>query len=424
MMKVLFIVPYVPNLIRVRPFNLIRHLSQRGHSVTVMTLWSNEAERQSAAELAQVCDRVVAMRLPKWRSLLNVAAAAFGQTPLQAVFCWQPALARQINTAIWPDDRSNKPNFDVIHIEHLRGACYGLDLRSQNRSISRATLPIVWDSVDSITHLFRQSSANSAKMFNRLLTGFELRRTTKHEAMLVRSFDRTLVTSAKDRDTFLEVTAPDSPERVIKVLPNGVDLIYFTPDFNMPREKNTLVISGKMSYHANVSMVLYFVQQVLPIIRASHPDVKVVIAGKDPPSDILSLSQQPNITVTGTVTDIRPYLRQATIAVAPLTYGAGIQNKVLEAMACGTPVVATDLAISALPVTPGKDLLAAENAEDFARKVSSLLDDVDLRSAISTAGRAYVERNHDWQTIAACLEETYTEVIREGISNMKGLQIW
>ena len=106
-----------------------------------------------------------------------------------------------------------------------------------------------------------------------------------------------------------------------------------------------------MSYHANIAMTLYLVREILPIVWATNPDVKLWIVGKDPSKELLALQKYQKILVTGRVDDIRPYLRQATLSVSPLLYGAGIQNKILEAMACGTPVVATPLAVSALTKT-------------------------------------------------------------------------
>ncbi|HMN60001.1 MAG TPA: glycosyltransferase, partial [Anaerolinea sp.] len=133
--------------------------------------------------------------------------------------------------------------------------------------------------------------------------------------------------------------------------------------------------------------------------------------GKDPTAELLSLGKNPAIQVTGTVDDIRPYLHKATLAVTPITYGAGIQNKVLEAMACGLPVVSSPQAVSALGVNPGQDLIVANNPEEFASAVVTLLDDPGLRARIGQAGRRYVEQDHLWVNIAAQLEEVYDEII-------------
>jgi glycosyltransferase involved in cell wall biosynthesis len=117
------------------------------------------------------------------------------------------------------------------------------------------------------------------------------------------------------------------------------------------------------------------------------------------------------IQITGTVEDIRPFLHQATVAVAPVQYGAGIQNKVLESLACGTPVVATPEAVSGLRVRWGEDLIVAPDGVEFAASVSRLLVDPDRRAQLSCAGRRFVEGNHDWHAIAEQLSRTYHDAI-------------
>jgi len=403
-MKILFIVPYVPNLIRVRPFNLIRCLSEHGHCVTVLTLWSDEQEREDMKQLGQYCHDVQAAHLPKWRSLLNCLTALPTPKPLQAVYCWDQSLARQITSIV--HSNNGYELFDVIHVEHLRGAHYGLHCKAFLPQI-----PVVWDSVDCISLLFLQATMRSKKRFSRLITSFELNRTQKYECKLVKGFNHTLVTSPTDRDALISLAPPNETVPDITVLPNGVDLDYFMPDRTVSREPATLVISGKMSYHANISMVMYLVQSIMPIIWSRRPDVQLCIVGKDPSSEIQAFANKPGITVTGTVNDIRPFLQKATIAVAPLTYGAGIQNKVLESLACATPLISTPQAVSALKVQPGREVLVANEPGEFAGLVLYLLDNPHYQQRLGEAGRQYVEQNHRWSTITRQLEGVYDEVI-------------
>jgi polysaccharide biosynthesis protein PslH len=158
-------------------------------------------------------------------------------------------------------------------------------------------------------------------------------------------------------------------------------------------------------------MVLFLVNQIMPHVWRQKPEVKLVIVGKDPPREILALDEKAEITVTGTVKDMRPYLQQAAIAVSPITYGAGIQNKVLEAMACGTPVISTSQAVSALAVVPGRDVLVEDHPEAFANAIVQLLDDVRQQELLSSAGRRFVEKHHDWNVISSQLEVIYNHVI-------------
>jgi glycosyltransferase involved in cell wall biosynthesis len=204
----------------------------------------------------------------------------------------------------------------------------------------------------------------------------------------------------------------DRSDDTITVLPNGVDLDYFTPTGD-DRATNAVVFSGKLSYHANETAVAHLLTSVMPAVWARRPEVKLWLVGKDPSSDLLRLASNwsGKVVITGTVPDVRPFLRQASVAVAPLVYGVGCQNKVLEAMACETPVVATGRAVAALTASPGRDVIVAEGPLAFADAVLGLLENPARQREVGSAGRAYVESNHRWDRVAARLETVYMEVM-------------
>ena len=162
-------------------------------------------------------------------------------------------------------------------------------------------------------------------------------------------------------------------------------------------------------------MVKFLVSEIMPKVWARRPTVQLVIVGKDPTPEIRALGTDPRITVTGTVDDIRPYLWKATVAVVPLVYGAGVQNKILEAMACETPVLTTSKTLSSLGVISGKDLLIADTADGFSQAVLRLLNDNVQKSEIGTAGSIFVRQHHNWTEIAkqliAYYEETKDELL-------------
>lgn len=409
-MNILFVVPYAPNLIRVRSYQLICSLVRRGHQVTVATLWTNDAEREDLDKLRALGVTVVAHQAPVWRSLANTLLALPTRIPLQAVYSWQPALAHTIRTLI------HTQRFDVVHTEHLRGARYGLLARSLKRP-DGSSVPVIWDSVDCISHLFQQAVQNSRSLKGRLLTGLDLKRTQQYEGKLVRQFAHVLVTSPADQRALAQLAEharpsdPTGQNRQLHVLPNGVDLVYFTPN-GAQREAATVVFSGKMSYHANITAVIHLVNEIMPQVWSICPDTQVVLVGKDPTAAVRAL-EKPNVVVTGTVADLRPFLQHATIAVAPIPYGAGIQNKVLEAMACAAPVIASPQASSALQVQAGHDLLIAPTTEHFAQTIVQLLANKSQQAALSRAGRAYVEHYHSWDMVATQLEEIYQTAIIE-----------
>ncbi len=406
MMKILFVVPYTPNLIRTRPHNLIRELSNRGNSVTVATLWTDEQEKTELAELSQTVHQVEKARLTRWQSYWNCFISLPTKKPLQAVYCREPALEQRLESLV--TNGGNYPPFDVIHVEHLRGIPFALKVKRTNPKI-----PIVWDSVDCISLLFRKAASLSTRRINRWITSFELSRTERYESWLVDQFDHTLVTSMVDKQAFLDLIADSNNDGKISVIPNGVDLEYFSSGEAVSRDENTIVISGKMSYHANITMVTNFVESIWPKIQNKRPGVKLWIVGKDPTSEILSFGELPGVSVTGYVKDIRPFLKSATVAVAPVKYGVGIQNKVLESMACGTPIVTTPQAVSALQIVPGRDLIVSELDDQFADEVVRLLRSKNLQEQIGQAGLSYVKSFHNWSAITEKLEGIYHEVIHK-----------
>jgi glycosyltransferase involved in cell wall biosynthesis len=144
---------------------------------------------------------------------------------------------------------------------------------------------------------------------------------------------------------------------------------------------------------------------------SSRPSVRVILAGKSPARAVRELEQvRPGfVSVTGTLSDLRPHLRRAAAAVAPMVYGVGIQNKVLEAMACATPVIASPQATSALGVTPGEELLVGASPREMSQAILQVLADEPLRRRLGAKGRAYVERRHDWAAIVGKLEQVYAQ---------------
>lgn len=393
-MKILFVVPYVPSLIRVRPYNVLKALAQRGHVITLLTVYASAEEQAELEQLRPYCQQIQALPMPLWRSLVNCLGEVLSGRPFQAVYSYRADLFKGVDIS----------SFDVAHVEHLRGSRYALDLQSQ--------LPVVWDSVDCITHLFEQATAQTqADPIRRLRSQMDLARTRQYEAWLPAQFSRTLITSQKDKEAMLGLPNTTAVAKQIDVLPNGVDLAYFQPNEAIRREPQTLVLTGKMSYHANIAMTKHLVEEIMPIVWAEKPEVQVYIVGKDPTPDLVAFAETySQVTVTGFVEDLRPYLQRATLAVAPLTYGAGIQNKVLEAMACATPVITVPRAVNALQLEVGKDVVVAEVGRPFAQAICHLLDQPQERAMIAQNGYQYVQTNHNWDMIAQKLERIYQEV--------------
>lgn len=386
-MRIALVAAYAPSPLRRRLYEFERGLVRRGHEVLLACPPAGAAGGRWAAALR---------RAPR------LAAALVAGRPFQAAFDWDPrwSAALTARLAAWAPD--------VVHVEHLRAARYGAALAGRQ--------PLLWDSVDCISDLFEQTLAQSASPRARAMARVELPRTRAYEARFVRLVDHCVVTSPRDREQLLRLAggtpADASAPPSISVVPNGVDLAEFAGD-GSPRDAATLLFSGKLSYHANDTAARYLLAAVMPVVWRQRPDARVVLAGAEPGRALRELAARAPgpVEVTGTVAELAPYLRRASLAVAPLVYGVGIQNKVLEAMAAATPVVASPVALRALAAAPGRDLLVGDDAAALAQHLLALLADPERAAAIGAAGRAYVERAHRWDDAVARLEEGYAVAV-------------
>jgi len=413
-MHILYITPYVPSQIRTRPYNLIRSLIRLGHQITLVTAAGTSSEEQEqAAELRNWGIQVDIFGVPLVRSLVNCTLALPTREPLQAVYSYHRGMERRINELL------QKKTFDVVHIEHLRAS-------RLVRAVENT--PKVYDSVDCISLLFEQATQQGAQLRSRLMTAIDLSRTRRYETQLLTQYDQIVITSWRDKEALdklaLRYLPPQARPAPVSVVTNGVDLEYFCPPKRVPNKQSsknsvpdpTLVFTGKMSYHANIAAVLYFAQDILPHVWADNPNVRFQIVGKDPPEPVRQLATDERIQVTGTVADLRPYLAQATVAVCPALYAVGIQNKVLEAMAMGAPVVSTPAGCAALSTEESQEILIAEGEREFADAVLRILADPSLAEQLSVTGRRHVETHHSWDASAQRLVEIYAQAKRNAPS--------
>jgi sugar transferase (PEP-CTERM/EpsH1 system associated) len=379
----------VPSLIRVRPFQFIRELSRRN---VVSVLCAGRPAQTEIDALAEYCATLDAVPIAATASLKSCAAAALRGEPLQSAVSLSPSIEQRLHEILARD------TFDLVHIEHLRAARLVESLP--------AGMPRLFDAVDSISLLLERTLRSSHSFFQRAIALIELRRTRRFEATILCRFPRAIVTSTED-GAFLQRLAPGAH---IDVVPNGVDLEYFRP-LAEPREPATLVFSGKMSYHANVTAVLHFVREILPRILANRPDVQLRIVGSRPPRVVRDLARHPAISVVGHVPDIRPYVGRASVAVCPMVVKVGIQNKLLEAMAMGVPTVATPAGLTGLVAIAGRDALVGTTPAEFAEQVCHLLDNREWATQIGRAGFDYVQAHHRWGKVAERLEELHSQAI-------------
>lgn len=236
----------------------------------------------------------------------------------------------------------------------------------------------------------------------------EARTLLSHERATAERADVSLFVSQTEADLFKARSGFSSP--TVRALGNGVDLDFYDPQAAFRRldsdergEGPLIVFTGQMDYRPNIEAVTAFANNVMPILRSSHPQARFAIVGRNPGPAVRQLEGQNGVIVTGAVDDVRGWLDAASVAVAPLAIARGIQNKVLEAMAMARPVLASSAAFAGIDAEPGRELLVADTAADQAKALAHLLNDPEDAKRLGKAARARVEASYGWEAKLAPL---------------------
>jgi glycosyltransferase involved in cell wall biosynthesis len=252
--------------------------------------------------------------------------------------------------------------------------------------------------------VFSIGSKRRAQISKGLLRWFfmmEYQRLVKYEKAMFDLFDNHTIISEPDRELL-----PHSNRQSVAIIPNGVDFNYFTPIKNV--KKYHIVFTGNMGYPPNIDAARFLANEILPIVKKTIPDISLLIAGATPHTRVLEL-QSENIHVSGWMPDIREAYSSATIFIAPMRIGTGLQNKLLEAMAMQIPCITSEMANQALGAKSRFEILVGNSAGEFATHIINLLNDKDLAVCIAENGRQFVNSNYDWEAATQKLEHIFEQ---------------
>lgn len=393
-MKLLFIahrLPYPPHKgEKIRALNILKFLAAQ-HTVHLVSLAEEAQDLRDLAALQPYVRSVTVQRVrPRLRRLLALSALWSGQAVSSRYFHSQ-ALQRRV------DDLIEREGIEGIFCSSSPTGEYVF--RSRHAARLRS-LPKFMDLIDVDSAKWRefahQSGIGSAWLYRR-----EARHLAALEQRLGREFDQLLLVSEAERKYLDAASAART-----QVVANGVDLEYFAPGQGQPAQEPgaALVFTGVMDYRPNVEGICWFVREVLPRVRTRCPHVRLYIVGRHPNRAIRRLARVPGIVVTGFVPDVRDYLVRG-VCIVPLWIARGIQNKVLEAMAMGRPIVLTPPALEGIDAEPGRDVLLARDAEAFAEKTVQLLEDPRRAGALGAAARKQAETRYAWAQILCGLAD-------------------
>lgn len=392
-MKLLFLanrIPYPPYRgDKLKIFNLAKRLCQK-HELYLLTFTQTEEDKQYKAELEQIFKEVHLVHLPKWKSALSCMQGAVNPLPLQVLYFKSAAMQVALDSLL------SRHSFDAVHVQHLRMAPY---------LAQRPDLKRILDLPDAFSLYWERRKSVKRGLLQAIFENMEQKRVLQYEAVL-KSYNLSLVCSQEDLEYLQRLHHIDN----IRLLPNGVDLTTFDAKDHDYTHNHTLLFTGNMDYAPNVDAVCYFVEDILPIIHRQFPDTKFVIAGQRPIDKVQALASE-QVLVTGFVKDLASVYDSASVVVAPLRFGAGTQNKVLEAMAMGIPVVCSNIGFKGLGIQSGEGAFMETEKETFAQRVISLLSSVTLRQQVGETGKSVVRGKFDWNAIAAQLERYFREIV-------------
>ena len=395
-MKILFLsrwFPYPPdNGSKIRIFNLIKYLSS-GHEVDLVSFTSETIAEERLAAMRRYCRCVdVALHKPFQPNRLKALLGFLSRRPRSVVDSHSVEMQRLVEQA------RRRRSFDVVIASQIDTTPYAMALPRTPKIFEEVELTMPYERFSRERH--------PLKRLRKWLTWWK---SSRYVADRLRIFDGCTVVSERERELLLRVSLGYRP---VGVIPNGVDIAYYAAHFGLP-EADTLIYSGALTYGANFNAMNFFLREVLPLIQAKRPNVKLSITGKLDGVPIHHLPRNDGVILTGYLDDVRPAVAQSWACVVPLRAGGGTRLKILEAMALGTPVVSTSKGAEGLEATHGDDILIADTPAEFADAVLRLLDDKALRARLVTNGRRLMEERYSWETSAQKLEQLLHQVIEQ-----------
>jgi sugar transferase (PEP-CTERM/EpsH1 system associated) len=388
-MKVLFVTTRIPHPPwrgdQVRSWNLLRHLARR-HDITLAAVTVGRPSRSALEAVAGL--GVTVESIPLWRTgtPLALAGGLFSSTPFQVLLHGRRRARSRVASLV------KKRGFDLVHGQLVRSAPY----------LPEVGPPVVIDLIDAL-------SANFAKRatFDRIpikwVAGVEARRLDAYEAKVLGRVDAAVVVSPDDREALGDPS--------VHVIPNGVDLGAF-PMAVSGRDPERIVFAGSLGYFPNVDAATFLAREVMPHVWEQRPLARLHLVGARPARAVQALADDERVILTADVPDIAPHVASAAVAVIPMRAGSGMQNKVVEAMALGTPVVTTPQAGKAVGATPHEHLLVAREARNIAAEALALMADPAEAAALAGRARQFVEDRFRWKMAADAMDSVWHEVAR------------
>jgi len=405
-MRILFLTPQLPypphQGTTIRNYNIIANLAPR-HEIHLLSFVSSQDEIVTATPLHQHCRSIETVQAPRRSPLKRFLSLFLSPLPDMALRLSSAEFRTRLTATL------RRIPFDVVQIEGIEMARPWMNWR-----ISNIQYPISIFDDHNAEYVLQQRAFETdvrqpAHWVGALYSLIQWKKLSHYEARVCRLADGVVAVSEADKVALQQLV----PGLEVTTVPNAVDVEYYTATDIQPSPLPThsLVFTGKMDFRPNVDAVLWFCQEVLPLVRRKLPDARFYIVGQSPHRRVLRLADDTAVTVTGYVDDVRSYIAGACVYVVPLRMGGGTRLKVLEAMAMGKPIVSTSLGCEGFEgLAPSRELSIADSPQEFAQRVIELLDDASWRERLGRAAQRFVEEQYDWRLIVPKLEQIYEKL--------------
>ncbi len=399
-MRVLFLrgkLPYpLDNGASIRTYNLLKEACKK-HEISLLTFQDSNEDPEKKKLLLEFCTKVILV--PRhlknsWSgTILGLGKNLFQRYPYSVAVSCSRGMIESISSEL------KNSKYDLVHADTLPISSNLLGLETPPRILNQHNVEnvILWRKFSVQTNFIPKKFWHSQwkKMYD-------------FEKKACSSFDRIIAVSIEDQKKMKQM----APEVPVDVVPNGVDIDYFSPKEHTGN-KQGLVFTGSLDWYPNEDGILYFLKDILPIILAKVPDINFAIVGKNPSARLArGCKDHKNIILTGWVKDVRPYLHNSSVLVVPLRIGGGTRLKILEALAAGIPIVSTSIGAEGIEIQPGKEILIGDTPDEFASQVMRLMADQELRKKLVMEGKKLVMEKYTWEKAAQSLDQAWNSCLK------------
>ena len=381
---------------KIRSYNILCQLAKR-HRVTLFSFYAAH-EDDIHGKLDRIFERVIQipLDLPPAKGVgefLDYASHVFSHEPYNLTKYCRPEVRTRLQTLLREDV------YDVILCDFLVAAgVIPWDFSCPKVLFTHNVEAVIW----------KRHYENSRSLAWKAVSWYEWKRMAAAERKYLKDADRVIAVSDRDRESFGEFINPGK----VTVIQTGVDTDYFRPS-SEPEIPNSLVFTGSMDWLPNEDGIVYFINEIFPLVLAKVPGATLCVVGRKPSQRLQDLAARiPNMQLTGWVEDVRPYLSKCSVCIVPLRIGGGTRLKIFEAMSMSKSVVSTSIGAEGLPVTNGEHLLLADDPTSFANCILGLFSDESMRKQIGRAARELVSQNYGWEMVARDFSSVLEDVVQ------------